>query len=165
MFFLLVFFVALINFFLNRSILFYFIALISFPEICPMFVFIWSPLLTSPKICSMFFFLNVFLPPSIIRFWIFFWSKTDKLNNVALLCRKITIKTGVDSVLKLSIINHSDTTAAFQYRANAMPWPNVAITLIHRLRCWHNIISPLGRCFPVYADRDNATSNHVARTR
>ena len=54
--FLLVFFVTLIKFFLNRSkVFFYLVALINF----------------SKNMFNGFFFLNIFFPPSLIRFWIF----------------------------------------------------------------------------------------------
>ena len=49
-----------INFLLNRSFFYYFVALINFLEICQMFFFISSPSLPFSKIDSMFFFLNVF---------------------------------------------------------------------------------------------------------
>ena len=49
----------------------YFVALINFSRNLSKVFFIWSPSLTFRKIGGMFIFLNVFLTPSLIRFWIF----------------------------------------------------------------------------------------------
>ena len=110
--FLLVFVVALNNFLLNRSrVCFYFIAFINFSRnLSNVFFSISSLSLTFPEIGSMFIFLKCFfLPPSLIRFWIFLWSKTGKSNIVALHNR-----TEMNGVLAIIKVQHTrDTTQCF----------------------------------------------------
>ena len=78
-FFLLIFSSPSLFFFLNRSHFFFILSpSLTFPNIWPI-CFIWSPSLTFPKICSMFFFLKISH-----YILIFFWSKTEILNKVAL---------------------------------------------------------------------------------
>ena len=64
------------------GLFFYFVALNNFSRNLSNVFFIWSPSLTFPKIGGMFFsFLNVFLPPSLIRFWIFSDLKQRNKNQ------------------------------------------------------------------------------------
>ena len=70
-FFLLVFFVVLINFFLNGTIFFYFVALMTFSRNLSNVFFIRSHV----------FLLNVFLPPSLARFFLI-WNREIKQSGL-----------------------------------------------------------------------------------